>query len=488
MSRSSSTAQVVYLGVFGGMLALTLIAWWPVHDGWFLLDDYRWLPPTPRRFDLLKSFVGPWGHSLAYRPLMRLSFFADLQLFGLDPRGWHLHSFVLHSLNATLLFSLIRVTTGRWVPALGISVLFVVSPLGHENVAWISGRTFLLGGSFFLLSSNLLVRSIMTSDRERSRVLFRWGAAAWVLALATYEPVVILPLLAIVTVRLFPSLSVVEPEVIRKRITQLFLILIVFMACRFVFLKGNIGAVNPTSWLWVIEPLRYWIEVWIVPGHVARIVAPLVLGTAFVISLALIRQRPAIAPTAARRLPLYLVVSAFVLFLPFINVVGIADRFLYLVQATFIATIITALWLIARWFQAGNAFAVTSVLILTLAGVIGCRQAARDWAGAGLVVRSIADDIKRLYPIWPSGVDVVLEGVPERVGRADVYVHYTKEAVFQNHGPVHTRVFVTHELSLLGNTRAPDSIRPAKYFRFDPQSLTLLELNAPDAFGSHAIR
>ena len=151
---------------FSAALALTLIAWGPALDGWFLLDDYRWVLPSDRSFDVLRSFVSTWGHGVAYRPVMRVSFWADLQAFGWNAWAWHLHNLVLHAVNVTLLWSLIRAATSMPAPAFAVAALFAVSPLGHENIAWISGRTHLLGVTFLLLSANLLLRSVLASDDD----------------------------------------------------------------------------------------------------------------------------------------------------------------------------------------------------------------------------------------------------------------------------------------------------------------------------------
>jgi hypothetical protein len=474
---SNTREWIVLAGVFAAALALTLIAWWPVHDGWFLLDDYRWLPPSKRRFDLLKSLVGPWGHSFAYRPVMRLSFAADLQIFGLDPRGWHFHSFLAHALNATLLFALMRTTTGFAAPAAGVALLFVVSPLSHENVAWISGRTFITGALFFLLSANLVARAMLTAVEAHGDRLFRWGTIAFVAAMASYEPTVVFPLIVVVAVRAFPSIVAAPPAVVSRRVRQLFLILIVFLACRFVFLKGHLGAVNLTSSYWLYEPIRWWTDVWIRSGNPQRIAAPIAIAGAFAISYVMIRVRSAAVPAEARHLHAFLAVTAFLLFLPFINVVGIADRFLYLVQAVFIAILVLPLWLAARQSRAGAAAAVTVGLVLVVAGVMECRQAARDWADAGTVARSVADELKRQYPAWPEGVDVVLDEVPRSVGRAAVYVLYTKESVLQRYGGLDTGVYFGEELAASPEMRTARAARPAKYFRFDRHSHRLTELS-----------
>lgn len=473
----------VHGAVLGGALALTLIAWWPAIHGWFLLDDYRWLLPSDRRFDVPRSFISTWGHGYAYRPLMRLSFLADLQVFGWDARGWHLHNLALHAVNATLLVSLIRAATGLWRPAVAMAALFAVSPAGHENVAWISGRTYVLGGTFFLLSANLILRSLLTPTADAR--LFWAGVAAYVAAMATYEPTMILPLLAWATVRCFPSLILAPSATVSRRLRDLFLVLVVFAVCRVILLRGHVGDVGGWSALWIYGPIRYYVTYYMVNGHPARTAVALVVIAAWLASAILMRG----APASARRLPLFLAMAAFVLFLPFINVVGVADRFFYLIQIAAIGAIVLLLWLIARGSRVGATIAAAATLVLTVAGAADCRQAAREWTAAGTVARSVADDLHRMYPAWPDGTDIVMDALPRQIGRGSVYVLYTKESMLQ-HQPrpvtIDARVYFGEELAASPELRASRGARPAKYFRFDARTYGLTELSAMEWEMAHA--
>jgi hypothetical protein len=471
-------------------LALTLIAWGPALDGWFLLDDYRWVLPSDRRFDVLRSFVSTWGHGVAYRPIMRVSFFADLQAFGWDARGWHLHNLVLHAVNVTLLCTLIRAATSRWTPALGIAALFAVSPLGHENIAWISGRTHLLGVTFFLISANLLLRSVLAPGRLATNPAALgardwWAAAFFAAAMATYEPMMVLPLVAVTAALCFPSLPAIPPAAVTRRIALLFAVLIGFLAIRFVMLRGRAGTVGDTSpWLFY-EPIRWYVTTFVMHGRVLRTVVPLTVIAAFAGSWLLLRWRPSLAPPSAAGLPVWLALAALAIFLPFITTVGIADRFFYLVQVTGIAVVVLLLWLIARMSRAGAILAVAVTLILMTAGVADSRQAARDWTSAGTIARAIATELKRLYPVWPEGVDVVLDGVPRQIGRASIHVLYARESVLQHYDRHEARVFFAEDLRSPGSYHVRSAApargpRPAKYFHFDLESLTLMELPASE--------
>lgn len=499
-ARAGSRSLAIHAGVFSAAVALTLIAWGPALDGWFLLDDYRWVLPSDRSFDVLRSFVSTWGHGVAYRPIMRVSFFLDQQAFGWNAWAWHLHNLVVHAVNVTLLWSLIRTATSQPIPAFAIAAILAVSPLSHENIAWISGRTHLTGVMFFLISANLLLRAALARDADKPRPLIWGGAAAFVAAMATYEPMMVFPLVALITAWCFPSMasatSARQGGMMRLRlIALLFVVLIAFVAIRFVMLRGHIGTVGLTS-PWVFyEPIRWWIATFVMHGNIARTVVPVAVIAAFAGSWLLLRWRPSLAPPSAGRLHAWLALAALAIFLPFSNTIGIADRFFYLFQVIGIASVVLLLWLIARMSRAGAIAATAIVLMLIAAGVADSRRAAREWASAGTVVRAVAMELKRLYPVWPEGVDVVLDGVPLQIGHANVHVLYARDAVLQayDRGEARgARVFFAEDL------RSPESYhvrsaapalaldRPVRRFHFDLDTLTLAELPALDREQAHA--
>lgn len=84
-------------------------------------------------------------YAQTYRPLTTFALFAQRQLFGLDARGFHAVSLVLHTITVALVFLLFRErlgdTRGGWLGALAGAALFAVHPSRAESVAWISAST-----------------------------------------------------------------------------------------------------------------------------------------------------------------------------------------------------------------------------------------------------------------------------------------------------------------------------------------------------------
>jgi protein O-mannosyl-transferase len=91
------------------------------------------------------------GEATYWHPVTWLSHMLDCQIFGLRPAGHHLSSLVLHTLNALLLFALLRRTTGRRGASAMVAALFALHPLQVDSVAWIAERKNVLSTLFGLL-------------------------------------------------------------------------------------------------------------------------------------------------------------------------------------------------------------------------------------------------------------------------------------------------------------------------------------------------
>lgn len=93
-----------------------------------------------------------------WHPLTWLSYVVDYQLYGLNPRGYHLTNVALHAANTLLVFAVFRRMTGDVWPSALVAVLFGVHPLHVESVAWVSERKDVLSTFFALLAMGAYVR------------------------------------------------------------------------------------------------------------------------------------------------------------------------------------------------------------------------------------------------------------------------------------------------------------------------------------------
>jgi hypothetical protein len=105
-----------------------------------------------------------------YAPLHTLSYAAQHALWGLDPRGYHAVSIVLHAANAWLAFDLVGRFVSNRRTAFAAALLWAVHPVNVESVAWVSQTKTLFATLFALASLRLGL-----SRRE--------GLAAWALPL-----------------------------------------------------------------------------------------------------------------------------------------------------------------------------------------------------------------------------------------------------------------------------------------------------------------
>jgi Tfp pilus assembly protein PilF len=114
----------------------------------YQLHDWRLLPSA------LSSHF--WAEtqeaSHYYRPLVTLSFFLDLQVWGLKPLGFHLTNVVVHLVTALAVLALARRITGSEVAAGAAGLLFALHPLHSESVAFVSGRSDVLATLLFVLA------------------------------------------------------------------------------------------------------------------------------------------------------------------------------------------------------------------------------------------------------------------------------------------------------------------------------------------------
>lgn len=139
------------LGLFAAVLVVTA----PARNGGLLnYDDERyiannpWLDPSlPEPGSVWTSFFD--GH---YHPLTLLSLQLD-DSFGGDPIMVH-HSvnWILHGLNAVLLFWFLVELTGNTKLALSVALLWGLHPMAVESYAWMTERKNVLYTAFFMLS------------------------------------------------------------------------------------------------------------------------------------------------------------------------------------------------------------------------------------------------------------------------------------------------------------------------------------------------
>jgi Flp pilus assembly protein TadD len=97
-----------------------------------------------------------WAFSTLYlanwHPVTWLSYMFDYQFYGSKPEGLHLTNVLLHGINSTLVFLVLRKLTGATWRSFLVAILFGLHPLRVESVAWISERKDVLSLTFWMLT------------------------------------------------------------------------------------------------------------------------------------------------------------------------------------------------------------------------------------------------------------------------------------------------------------------------------------------------
>jgi len=131
-----------------------------------------------------------------FRPLVNASYAFDRWLWDYRPLGYHLTNVVLHVMVVVLLYAWIRRVIedgGAEVrsrgPAFVAAACFAVHPMQTEAVGYVSGRSEVMCAVFFL-SALLFSRHAILAQ---SRVSAALGIACGILALASKETAIVLP-------------------------------------------------------------------------------------------------------------------------------------------------------------------------------------------------------------------------------------------------------------------------------------------------------
>jgi tetratricopeptide (TPR) repeat protein len=151
--------------LFGLVLGTFLPA---LQNGFLTFDDARYITANDHvRSGLTRDNV-KWAfqtfHASNWHPLTWLSHMTDCQLFGLNPRGHHLTSVLLHAVNTVLVFLVLRSMTGAWWRSLFVAAVFGLHPLRVESVAWAAERKDVLSTLFWMLTLGTYGRYVRKAE------------------------------------------------------------------------------------------------------------------------------------------------------------------------------------------------------------------------------------------------------------------------------------------------------------------------------------
>lgn len=177
------------------LLIMTVSVYWQVGGHSFLnYDDTDYVTENPHVARGLTSENITWAFTSTdaanWHPITWLSHMADVQIYGMDPRGHHLTNVIIHAISSVLLFLLLFRMTGSCWPSAFVAALFALHPLHVESVAWVAERKDLLSAFFGFITLFFYVWYVATHKIR----LYLFAVFAFVLGLMSKPMLVTLPL------------------------------------------------------------------------------------------------------------------------------------------------------------------------------------------------------------------------------------------------------------------------------------------------------
>lgn len=166
MSRGRAGRLGLRLVFFVVLCAVCLVAYHGMFDNYLFNDDYIWLREAQQSMGLSNVLT----HRVIgfFRPLVNVSFFV-IEGISHDNVPFHyVFNFLLHFLNAILVFQLISILLKDRVIAGAAANLFAATSVHPGAVLWISARTTLLSTALLLAS---LIALTCRQDRWRFRLV-----------------------------------------------------------------------------------------------------------------------------------------------------------------------------------------------------------------------------------------------------------------------------------------------------------------------------
>jgi tetratricopeptide (TPR) repeat protein len=158
------------------------------------LDDSSYVSKNPHVLSGLSLENIRWAFHVQqclWSPLLWISYMFDSTLLASKPWAFHLTNLLLHSLNASLLFLLLRRMTGKVWLSLIAAVLWSMHPLRVESVAWIAERKDVLSAFFMFLALHAYILFL----RSRSKAWYASILLFMVAGLMVKPMLVTLPVL-----------------------------------------------------------------------------------------------------------------------------------------------------------------------------------------------------------------------------------------------------------------------------------------------------
>ena len=193
-AKSSQSVVVANISICLLLAALTFVVYFRALGNPFVnYDDQGYVVENSQVQQGLTLATLRWALTATdatnWHPVTWISHAADCEFYGLNPRGHHFTSVLLHVFNVLLLFLLLVRVTGSTPKSLLVALLFALHPINVESVAWIAERKNVLCMFFILLT----LSAYGLYCRRPSLWRYLAVAGLFVLALAAKPMAVTLP-------------------------------------------------------------------------------------------------------------------------------------------------------------------------------------------------------------------------------------------------------------------------------------------------------
>jgi protein O-mannosyl-transferase len=167
------------------LVAATFIAYAPVWHAGYIWDDDRYVTGNAllHSADGLRQIWFSPGATSQFYPLTYSAFWIEYHFWQLNPLGYHLVNVALHSLNAILLWRLLRRlgVRGAWLAG----AIFALHPVNVMSVAWVTELKNTLSGGLALCCAHAYVRFAGLGIDAGKENPSRWRF--YILALAFFQ-------------------------------------------------------------------------------------------------------------------------------------------------------------------------------------------------------------------------------------------------------------------------------------------------------------
>jgi tetratricopeptide (TPR) repeat protein len=171
-----------------GLVVATFLAYQPVWQAGFVWDDDWHVPHAEMQsWHGLQRIWCNLGSTQQYYPLLESLFWAEYQLWGDWPCGYHLLTISLHAAAVVLVATILRKLEipGAYLAA----AIFALHPVHVESVAWITEMKNTLSAVFYLGAMSVYLRF----DRERKASSYLAAAGLFALGLLSKTVIATLP-------------------------------------------------------------------------------------------------------------------------------------------------------------------------------------------------------------------------------------------------------------------------------------------------------